>query len=313
VALVVVAIAVAAAGAVVGVTLATRTPTPRSEAQPLKGAPPLELDLGVRTDEEAVALRRADALLRKGERKDAAAIFARHRSLEAQTGLAFAEWPERSPSRELALADENPTSAFAQLHLGLALLWNGRPAEAQIAFQKAERVEPDSLSALHAEDFLHQEYFPGHPVFEPSFPPPRGLARLSPPRQLARLEAAARSGGFRAHLLYGAALQRLGKPLSARREFAAAVRLAPRDPDAQTAAAVGLFDKANPSRAFSRLGPLAKRFPHAATVRYHLGLMLLWIGQAREGRQQLRLAVSAEPSSPLAREAKRLLARLVPR
>jgi tetratricopeptide (TPR) repeat protein len=312
-ALLVGAIALAAAGIVVGVTLATRTPTPRSEAQPLKGSPPLELDLGVRTDREAVALRKADALLQAGKRKQAAAIFARHRSLEAQTGLAFAEWPERSPSRELALADENPTSAFAQLHLGLALLWNGRPAEAQVAFQKAERVEPDSLSALHAEDFLHQEYFPGRPVFEPSFPPPAGLARLSPPLQLARLRADTRDGGWRAHLLYGAALQRLGKPLSARREYAAAARLAPGSPETQTAVAVGLFDKANPSRAFSRLGPLAKRFPHAATVRYHLGLMLLWIGQAREGRRELRLAVTEQPSSPLAREAKRLLARLVRR
>src|SRR3954471_486887 len=201
-ALVVGAIALAAAGSVVGVTLATRTPTPRSEAAPLKGSPPLELDLGVRTDAEAVALRRADALLRKGERRQAAAIFARHRSLEAQTGLAFAEWPERSPSRELALADENPTSAFAQLHLGLALLWNGRPSEAQVAFRKAERVEPDSLSAIHAEDFLHQCSLLGRPPFEPSPPPPAGLAGLSPPRQLARLRADAWRGGYRARLLY---------------------------------------------------------------------------------------------------------------
>src|SRR5947209_4451774 len=106
------AVAVAAAGVVVGVTLATRTPTPHA-AKPLKGAPPLELDLGLRADAEATALRTAAQLLARGRRREAAAVFARYRSLQAQTGLAFAEWPERSPSRELALADENPASAFA--------------------------------------------------------------------------------------------------------------------------------------------------------------------------------------------------------
>jgi len=34
-------------------------------------------------------------------------------------------------------------------------------------------------------------------------------------------------------LLYGAALQKLGRPVSAEREFAAAAKLAPGDPDAQ--------------------------------------------------------------------------------
>ena len=56
-------------------------------------------------------------------------------------------------------------------------------------------------------------------------------------------------------LLYGAALLRLGRTVSAEREFAAAAALAPHDADAQVAAAVGRFDKANPSLAFSRLGP----------------------------------------------------------
>jgi len=50
-----------------------------------------------------------------------------------------------------------------------------------------------------------------------------------------------------------------------------------------------------------------------SAVRFHLGLALLWIGQVREGERQLRLAAAAEPDSPLAKEAKRLLARLVPR
>ena len=111
-------------------------------------------------------------------------------------------------------------------------------------------------------------------------------------------------------LLYGIALQRLGHPVSARRAFDEAFRLAPNDPEPQVAAAVGRFDKRHPERASSRLGPLTKRFPHASTVRFHLGLLLLWLHEVKEGKRQLRLAESVEPGSPLAREAHLFLQRL---
>ena len=71
------------------------------------------------------------------------------------------------------------------------------------------------------------------------------------------------TGGAHAKILYGIALQQLGHPLSAERQFAAAARLAPNDPDARAAAAVGLFDKDNPSRAFGRLGPYPARLGNA--------------------------------------------------
>jgi transposase-like protein len=113
-------------------------------------------------------------------------------------------------------------------------------------------------------------------------------------------------------LLYGLALQRLGHRLSAQREYDAAARLAPRSAEPQVAAAVVRFDKARPAAAFSRLGPLTKRFPHAATVRFHLGLLLLWMARAQpgavaEGKRQLRLARVEQPGSPLARQAGQLL------
>ena len=113
----------------------------------------------------------------------------------------------------------------------------------------------------------------------------------------------------------GLALQRLGHRLSARRQYDAAAKLAPRDPEALVAAAVARFDKSRPAEAFSRLGPLTRRFPRAPTVRFHLGLLLLWLARAQpgsvdEGKRQLRLAQAEDPGSPLATEAKRLLARL---
>jgi tetratricopeptide (TPR) repeat protein len=213
------------------------------------------------------------------------------------------------------LAEERPHDALVLLHLGYANLWAGKSEDAPAAWRRASQVQPDSASAQRADDALHPDFPPGQPLFVPSFPAPRGLDRLRPPAQLAFLARAARRDDPRAKLLYGLALQRLGHRISARRQYDAAARLAPRNADAQVAAAVGRFDKARPAAAFSRLGPLTRRFPHAASVRFHLGLLLLWLarnqpGSLEEGKHQLRLARGKEPGSRLAREAKRLLAGL---
>src|SRR5439155_26257527 len=148
---------------------------------------------------------------------------------------------------------------------------------------KAKKAQPDSMYAVEANNFLHPNLAPGLPPFVLDSPLPPELARLSPPRQLAFLAARASHGSFRDKILYGVALQGLGRPRSAEHQFRAAVRLAPRDPEARTAAAVGLFDKDDPALAFGRLGPLTRVFPRAATVRFHLGLLLLSIGRAEQG------------------------------
>lgn len=310
--LVIAAASVAAAGAAVGVTLATRTPTQQAveiTPRPRPGFPPLVLDLGVRTDAEARALRRAAALYDRGRRSQAARVFAGYRSLEAQLGSAFAAWRGTLP-RIRALAEAHPRSAVAQLHLGLALFWAGRAVEAASAWRRAVAVEPDTLSAVRAGDLLHPNFPRGLPIFVPSFPAPPQLRGLSPPRQLAFLAQRARTGGVHEKLLYGVALQRLGRQLSAERQYTAAATLAPRDPEAQVAAAVGRFDKEHPERAFSRLGPLTRTFPRAPSVRFHLGLLLLWLGKVEAGKRQLRLAREEAPSSALGYEAQRFLVRL---
>jgi tetratricopeptide (TPR) repeat protein len=304
--------ATGAAGATVGVTLLTTrgehrsAPTTTSRTRP---GPPLFLDLGVRTDPEARALRRAAGLYQSGRRARAAAIFRRHRSLEAQVGAALAAWPGTLPRLE-RLARSHPGSGAVQLNDGFALLQSGRPQAARAAWQRAKRAEPDSMYAIEADNFLHPNLAPGLPPFVPDFPSPPELARLSPPRQLTFLAARASHGGFRDKILYGVALQNLGRPRSAERQFRAAAALAPGDPEARTAAAVGLFEKDDPALAFGRLGPLTRLFPRAATVRFHLGLLLLWIGRAEQGKRELRLTRQEAPGSRLAREAGRFLARL---
>jgi tetratricopeptide (TPR) repeat protein len=281
---------------------------------PLEGSPPLVLDLGVRIDPEARALRRAEGLLKK---RPAAAgeIFARYESPAAKIGAAIAAWPDDSLAKIERLAQEHPNDSLVQLHLGYAKLWSGDGAGASDAWRKAAAAQPDTPSAQRADDALHPGFPPGEPLFVPSFSPPAAIDRMTPPQQVALLRRRAASGDVRAKLLYGLALQRLGQRISARRQYDAAVKAAPRDPETQVAAAVARFDKSRPAAAFSQLGPLTRRFPRAATVRFHLGLLLLWLSRSQPGscaqaKRQLRLARADDPHSSLAREANKLLSSL---
>jgi predicted Zn-dependent protease len=306
--------AIAAAALVVGAVAVTRTstggaasPHTQTNAVARGRAPALALDLGVRTDAEAVALRRANRLYAAGRRRQAEAIFRRYGSVEARVGAALAAWPARTVPRLEALAREHPSSALVLLHLGLAQLANGRTAAARVSWRRAVARDPDTASAVHADELLHPQFAPGLPAFVPSFPLPRAIRRLSPPAQLAALR---RGRDARTKLLYGSALQRLGRPVSAEREFVATRRLSPASLEARVAAIVGSFSKSNPSRAFSRLGPMAARYPGSQTVRFHLGELLLWIGQVNEAKRQLKLARAAGPETALGRTANSLLERL---
>lgn len=309
--------ALVAAGAV-GIALATGGSSGNERAaqaqgatgKPRKGSPPLVLDLGLRTDPAARALARAAGLYRAGRRAEAGRIFSRYQSVAGRLGAAFSAWPNGSIERVRELVVAYPSNAEARLHLGLALLWAGRNTDAVSALQAAARVQPDTPAAVEAANVLHPTMPPGLPQFVPTFRPPRSLNGLSAARQVAALAAAARSGGARPKILYGVALQRLGHPVSAEREFAAAAVLAPNDPEALVAAAVGRFTKDDPSRAFSRLGPLAQRFPHSGSVRFHLGLMLIWLRQFPQARTELALAARDGAGTEPGREANLLLNRL---
>jgi tetratricopeptide (TPR) repeat protein len=148
-------------------------------------------------------------------------------------------------------------------------------------------VQPDSPSAVRAQDLRYPRTAPGLPPFVPSFTRPSTAAQ--------------------SHLLRGAAYQQVLRPVSAQREFEAAARAAPNDAEALTAAAVGLYDKDRPALAFSHLGPLARRFPHAQTVRFHLGLLLIYFGDLPRARRELALARAEGPGTPLGKRAETLI------
>ena len=254
-------LALVAAAVVAGVALIGR-----GDGSPGEKPPVLELSVLLGDDSEAQALRAAERAYDSGQTDDARAQFAallrdHPESLEAAVGAAVSAWPDGTLERLRELEASHPDSALVHLHLGLALYAEGQQDEAAAEWRKAVEVEPDSQSAVRAGDVLHPDMAPGLPSFFTTLEPPPGLTGKSPQEQLDELEAAARGGGADEWILYGTALQRVGKPISARAAFDRALELAPDRLDAKVAAAVGRFDKDDPSAAFSRLGPLARDNP----------------------------------------------------
>jgi tetratricopeptide (TPR) repeat protein len=303
-------LALVAAAVVAGVALIGR-----GDGSPGEKPPVLELSVLLGDDSEAQALRAAERSYDSGRTDDARAQFAallrdHPESLEAAVGAAVSAWPDGTLERLRELEASHPESALVHLHLGLALYAEGQQDEAAAEWRQAVEVEPDSQSAVRAGDVLHPDMAPGLPSFFSALEPPPGLTGKSPQEQLDELEAAARGGGADEWILYGTALQRVGKPISARAAFDRALELAPDRLDAKVAAAVGRFDKDDPSAAFSRLGPLARDNPDSALVRFHLGVLLLWIRDVQDARAQLEKAAATMPVSLYSREAKSLLSRL---
>ena len=280
--------------------------TTAAEPELREGRPPLSFALGFRTDPEARDLARAAALYQRGDKSAATALFAKHESIEAKVGSALASWPQGSLDRLEQLAKLYPELAVAQLHLGLARLW-ANEGDPVAAWRATIEAEPDTPYAIVAGNLLHPQLPRGLPAFIPSFAASPAITQLPPARQLEALRRAAGRGGVRERLLYGVGLQRVGRPVSAAQVFALAARDAPSDVDARVADAVGRFDKDAAERAFGRLGPLTRTFPKEPSVRFHLGVLLLWTGRVEAAQRQFRIAVRAQPGSPLAREAARYL------
>jgi hypothetical protein len=251
---IVAAAALIAAGTAVGVTLATRTHLPKEAAST---APPLV------TDPTAPA------------------------SVVSEVREALRAWPNGTVRRLRILAAQHPSSGLVRLELGLALVLTNQPGQAEAAWRQAKKVEPDSVSAVRADDLLHPDTPRGEPPFVPNFVTPR--------TRVQRL------------LAEGVELQRAYRPVSAEHVFAEAARLAPNDPEARVAAAVGLYDKDRPQIAFSQLGPLARRFPRSQSVRFHLGLLLIYFRQIAQARTQLALAAEEGRTTPDGRAALELL------
>ncbi len=273
--------AAAAVAAIVGGTLLLS----RHETTSVAGTPLIQLEVDPHS-----ALGRAQKLL-DGKHPDpeaAAAIFRRYSTPEAKLGLAFAEW--RGPgslANVKAIVAATPRDPAMVLNLGFAEFQAGLTADAERTWRQTAARFPDSPYAVDALDALNTGVFPGLPPIIVDF---RAVA-----------------GSAREHLEAGWRAWNLKHVVTARRELAAAARLAPDSAETLVADAVALFSPAQPLAPFPHLGPLTARFPHAAIVRLHLGVLLLWSKQVARGKKQLRLAVSEQPASVYAKQARTIL------
>lgn len=261
-----------------------------------EGAPPLVLDVLVEDPEQARRLEQAAIRYADGRRAEALTLFeaeleADPASVPAAVGAALSRWPQGTLDLFERLALEHPDSALVRLHIGLVRYWRGEDALARMEWRRAEEAEPDSGAAVRAESLLHPDMPAGRPSVVAAASPPGELASLPVLRQLEELERWAEGeGDAPAWVAYGSALQRAGRPVSARAAFDRAVELAPDDPEALTAAAVGRFDKDDPVAAVAAVELLADRFPDDPVVAFHLGLLYLWTGKVDEGRAELERA-----------------------
>ncbi len=175
---------------------------------------------------------------------------------------------------------------------------------------EAEQREPDTPAALSAEDLLNPHSPPGRPQFVVE-DVPTAIAKLPLEKRLATVRRnAEKQGTVRDWILYGSALETMGHRESARRAYANAVDADPESLEAQVAAIVSSFDKDDPKTAFSKLGPLAAANPNSSLIRFHLGLMLLWLPDLDEARDQLERAQSSDQEGFYGQQAARVLARL---
>ena len=198
--------------------------------------------------------------------------------------------PPKSAARLLErLSQQAPNDPVVQFNFGTALFCAGYIADGEQAYRQAKRAGYDTYYEMLADQILHPQFFQPqdglYPIFQPQ--------------------------GRNVLLSQGVLLQRGGKQHSAERLFARAARLEPGNDEAQVAAAVGRFNEDNLSAAFSRLGPLVKRFPHSQSVRYHLGLLLAWTGQRDQAVKEFRLARDLNPQSTLGEESTTFLRLLV--
>ncbi len=119
---------------------------------------------------------------------------------------------------------------------------------------------------------------PGYPLFVPADNPPEGATLES--LKAAAVEA---PNDAKAQLQYGSALQGAGRRLEAVQAYTQALKADPTSIESQVALALAGFKKDDPAKAFGTVGPLVRDHANDPSPRFHLAMMLLWIGQTGEG------------------------------
>ena len=175
-----------------------------------------------------------------------------------------------------------PRSALAQLHLGLARLWAAAGGCRDGVARGARRASRTRATRCAPADLLHPEFAPRPARLRARGALPAGVASC---RRRASSSACAtapspRPKGRAGRLLYGSRSSGSAGRVSARARLRGGGAARARRARGAGRRRGRPLRQGRPAAAFSRLGPLTRRFPQAATVRFHLGLLLLWTGRS---------------------------------
>ena len=318
-------LAVVAAGVIVAVALQSSDEPVRASAAstgaaaPLSGLPLVALPPVT----EATAADRLDALqslatkdptrsdvqmaigaeqLVRGDGAAATAAFTSARKLgdpAADVALIVAGYNPKTPDATVSRLELlAATSPFARYELGVVQLWAGRLAPATTALKAVRDADPESFYGVKADDLLHPTMQPGYPLFVPADPPPDGATA-----ETLQAAAAAAPDDAKAQLQWGSSLQSAGHRKEALAVYRQALKADPTSIEAQVALAVAAFSKDDAAKAFGTVGPLVRDHAGDPSPRFHLAMMLLWIGQPDKAQAEFRQVASEAAGTRLARLA----------
>ena len=299
-------IALAAAVLVVAGAFALRDPLPTRRVGATQGRPlPILLATADQTP-QLTAVIRANRAKRYDEASRLLEGAARTlgegdlRIGAMRASLAFRSRPGAALNTLQTLFDDHRESAFISLQLGLALLIADQVPASTVQLQQARSLDADGFYGGKADDVLHLEIRSGYPVWVSSAGLPRGgLAAL-------RARATADASSAAAQLAYAQALQASSRS----RALVAAQRAAgvsPSDLEAKVATAVIGFEKDHPELSTGALGELAKANPASATVQFHLGEVLSWLGRKAAADRRYRRAAALDPGGTIGTIARGVL------
>ncbi len=318
-------LAVAGAGVVLAIALGSSdepvqaSAVSTAAAAPLSGLPLVALPpvAGITADDKLGALQslaaqdptRTDVQMAigseqlvRGDGTAATAAFTAARKLgdpAADVALIVASYDPKAPDATVSRLELlAATSPFARYELGVVQLWAGRLPQATAALKSVRDGEPESFYGVKADDLLHPTMQPGYPLFVPADNPPEGATAES-----LKSAAAAAPNDAKAQLQYGASLQSAGNRKDALAVYGQALRADPTSIEAQVALALAAFSKDDPSKAFGTIGPLVRDHSNDPSPRFHLGMMLLWIGQPDKAQAEFRQVASEAKGTRLARLA----------
>jgi tetratricopeptide (TPR) repeat protein len=287
-------IAALAAGAWVVIDSSSGSASAEASDKPLKGNPPLVLDLpGKPTDGST------EAQLKAAERRLPADDV---RVAVAQAIAGYAAGDAQATIDALRKLPQD--DAVVAFHLGIAELWAGDPKDAQAALRHAKQLDPYGFYGERADNALHYNMPRGYPWY---FPPSSPKQRPSPAKL--RAEVKANPGDSAAWLELAVAIEqqhRLAAIAAARK----AVEASPTAVSPRVALAVLTFDKDRPATSMGQLGPMLQQDENNTGIRFHVGLLSLWIGLTTQALGEFRQVLREDPNGPYAKLSQSFIDRL---